>query len=134
MTVSQRVICTECYEFRTKDPSGVCAICRRRVAKAPSLIQLFAAEVWIDKPFPATLKLPCETMRDEYMKPRASQAVRDLCATCPKVAYDWCLDWGVANDEQGIWGGLSRPERKIVREGLPRRRGDLTQDDYTLVA
>lgn len=130
-------VCKECYEHRTDNPSGICAICWRRGAKAPSLIARFAAEVYIEKPFPAALQLPCESRPTEFDKPKASQRARDMCAECPREAYDWCLSWGMANDEQGIWGGLSRDERRTVHAGLPDRmteRADLTQGHYTLVA
>lgn len=58
--------------------------------------------------------------------PNASQYVRDMCHSCPM--YEWCLTWGIENDEQGIWGGLSRKERRTVRNGT------LTRADVTLVA
>ena len=94
------------------------------------MIARFAAEVYIEKPFPADTELPCQQCPELFDKPKASQGARDMCAECPKVAYDWCLSWGIHNDEQGIWGGLSRDERKIVHAGLPA----LTQGYWTLVA
>lgn len=127
---NQRPVCRECYEHRTKDPSGVCALCRRLGVRVESLIGKFTAEVQIDKPFPADMELPCMSSPDMFDKPKASQAARDMCADCPKQAYEWCLDWGVHNDEQGIWGGLSQTERRIVHAGLPA----LTQGYWTLVA
>lgn len=127
---NQNPVCKECYEVRTGDISGICAVCRRGVVNYESLITRFAAEVYIEKPFPPELELPCEERPTEFDKPKASQAARDMCGKCPKAAHDWCLDWGIFNDADGIWGGLSRAERQIVHEGLPA----LTQGYWTLVA
>lgn len=46
----------------------------------------------------------------------ALQEARDKCEQCP--ARDWCLDYGMWNDQWGTWGGLSQRERRIVRTGL----------------
>jgi hypothetical protein len=127
---NQRPVCKECYEHRTKDLSGVCALCRRLGVREESLIAKFAADVYIDKPFDSSVELPCSSDPMQFDKPKASQKVRDMCGSCPKAAYEWCLEWGTYNDEVGIWGGLSQAERRIVHAGLPA----LTQDYWTLVA
>jgi hypothetical protein len=128
---NQNPVCKECFETRTGDPSGVCAMCRRKgVLRPESLIERFAAALYIEKPFGSEVELPCQERPTVFDKPKASQAAREMCERCPKAAYEWCLDWGIHNDEAGIWGGLSRDERRIVHAGLPA----LTQGYYTLVA
>lgn len=124
-----RVLCKECYDVKTRDPSGICSACRGNEPHGPDqIVAKYEAQTYV--PYPEafyTEELPCKG-RNEFLLPNASQRVRDMCRRCP--IYDWCLEWGIANDEQGIWGGLSRLERKIVREGKP----GLTPERYELVA
>lgn len=91
------------------------------------LLRRYQAAMYI--PYPADFAkkaIGCRGQNGEFDKPNASQKVRETCWRCPM--YDWCLNWGIENDEQGIWGGLSRGERKIVRNGR------LTRSDVVLVA
>lgn len=44
-----------------------------------------------------------------------TQAAKSVCLTCP-VAQD-CLDWALANNEAGIWGGTSEKQRRDMTAG-----------------
>jgi WhiB family redox-sensing transcriptional regulator len=42
-------------------------------------------------------------------------AAKKICKGCP--VKDECLDWALTHDEQhGVWGGLSGPERKQLKQ------------------
>jgi WhiB family redox-sensing transcriptional regulator len=50
-------------------------------------------------------------------------AAKALCAECPRSSD--CLDWSLATDQSGIWGGHTPEERAVVarrraREALAR--------------
>lgn len=110
-------MCTECYEWRTRHPSGKCSNCREKEQRpTESIIARFEAALYV--PYPAEFsktKIGCRNQKNAFDKPNASQVVRETCWKCPM--YDWCLSWGIENDEQGIWGGLSRGERRTIRNG-----------------
>lgn len=126
--VGDFVACANCFDWRTRHPSGKCTKCReRQQPQVDKLIGQFEAALYI--PYPddfSRRKIACRGQKNAFDKPSASQAVREACWSCPM--YDWCLSWGIENDEQGIWGGLSRKERRIVRNGA------LTRTDVVLVA
>jgi hypothetical protein len=42
-------------------------------------------------------------------------AARNVCASCP-VQMD-CLEYAIAADEWGIWGGWDRDQRRALRDG-----------------
>jgi len=43
---------------------------------------------------------------------------KEFCARCP--VREECLDWALAHEEQGIWGGLTERERtKLLASRLP---------------
>lgn len=44
--------------------------------------------------------------------------LRVLCGTCPVQTE--CLEWAMRWNEEGIWGGTSKPQRARLRQ---RRRG-----------
>ena len=46
---------------------------------------------------------------------RGSIRARKVCANCP-VQMD-CLEYAIAADEWGIWGGLDRDQRRTLRDG-----------------
>jgi hypothetical protein len=51
---------------------------------------------------------------------------RSICPQCPVV--DECLSYGIIYDEDGIWGGLTRKERKrlkYLRQQLIQQAKDL---------
>lgn len=114
--------CANCFDWRTRHPSGKCSRCREReTPKIDRLVAQFEAALYV--PYPEQFskeRVNCRGSK-EHDKPSASQAVREACWTCP--LYDWCLTWGIENDEQGIWGGLSRKERRQVRNGQLTRSG-----------
>jgi WhiB family redox-sensing transcriptional regulator len=43
---------------------------------------------------------------------------RQVCATCPHKAE--CAEWGLENEEYGVWGGLTPLQRRALRS---ERRG-----------
>lgn len=43
-----------------------------------------------------------------------------ICSTCPVASL--CLDFAVANDEWGVWGGTTMKERKLLRREKDRDR------------
>lgn len=124
----EKIVCQECFDRLTRHPTGICSYCREREPVIDPLLDRYEAQQYV--PYPeefGKVPTPCKG-RNEFLKPNASQEVREACWSCPQ--YEWCLDWGTSNDEEGIWGGLSRPERKQVREG----RAVLAQSRYVLVA
>jgi WhiB family transcriptional regulator, redox-sensing transcriptional regulator len=55
--------------------------------------------------------------KDDHMGPEKIRVAKDLCALCPLSTL--CLEYALESAEQdGIWGGLTRNERKA----LTRRR------------
>lgn len=126
---AEKAPCKECGKVNTKDPTGVCSACRKFEKQHDFVAEKHEAAEYIPRPAGFFLmEKPCTEpgMWRYYDKPRASQAVREMCWTCP--AYDWCLSWGIANPEFGIWGGLGEAERKQIRKGL------LTRSDVSLIA
>lgn len=125
------IVCKECYGRKTRHPSGKCSGCRERdePIATPQQEMLLRYQAALYVPYPedfAKKEIPCRGQRGGWDRPNAAQYVREGCWSCP--IYDWCLSWGIENDEQGIWGGLSRGERRIVRNGA------MTRSDVTLVA
>jgi len=58
-----------------------------------------------------------------------------LCAGCPYRAG--CLEYALAVNEQGVWGGTSHEQRQTIREQLgitaePVRVGKLAPDDQAV--
>lgn len=123
-------MCTECYEWRTRHPTGICSKCRNYEVdekEGAGILRRYQAATYI--PYPEGFgkkNIGCRGQNGEFDKPNASQNARETCWRCPM--YSWCLSWGIENDEQGIWGGLSRGERRQVRNGA------LTRSDVILVA
>jgi WhiB family redox-sensing transcriptional regulator len=39
---------------------------------------------------------------------------KEICATCPIAVQ--CLQYAVLNDEDGIWGGTTPSERKLLKK------------------
>ena len=44
---------------------------------------------------------------------------KKVCSTCP--ISQLCLDWAVANEDYGVWGGTTPAERKKLRGNKPVR-------------
>lgn len=119
-------LCTKCFLTRTRKEGGVCEKCIAGEKSRLDLLARFAVPYPI--PFPRRLrgvKLPCEGREDLFLTDEADQEARELCEWCP--ARDWCLDFGLWNDQYGTWGGLSQHERRIVKRGL-------RQDRFVLIA
>lgn len=51
---------------------------------------------------------------------------RPVCARCP-VAND-CLEWAIAHNEYGYWGGMSENERQALKRR--RRYAERTGDGW----
>lgn len=43
-----------------------------------------------------------------------SQAARAVCHGCP--CRDACLEWAIAHESSGIWGGTTETERRRIRK------------------
>lgn len=37
-----------------------------------------------------------------------------ICGSC--IHQDECADWGIRNEVHGIWGGLTEPQRRVIRK------------------
>ncbi len=48
-----------------------------------------------------------------------SKAALDACANC--VVQLACMEYAVANEEYGLWGGTSERQRRRIRMGLKRQ-------------
>lgn len=44
---------------------------------------------------------------------RVPDHLRQLCGTCPVQTE--CLEWALRWNEEGIWGGKSKPQRARIR-------------------
>lgn len=58
-----------------------------------------------------------ETDPEQFFPERKGRhkKVRAVCRACPAAAE--CLRWALDNDEpEGIWGGLTGPERRELRQ------------------
>ena len=38
---------------------------------------------------------------------------KSICRRCPHQAE--CLEWGIQNEQHGIWGGVAEGERRLIR-------------------
>ena len=56
------------------------------------------------------LFFPAESERPRA-KEKREKVAKDICETCSVVSQ--CLDYGNANKEHGIWGGLNEVERVV---------------------
>lgn len=58
--------------------------------------------------------------------PLQAQKAKDICTgndgrpACPVLME--CREWGIAMEHHGIWGGLSEPDRNVVRKQRERAR------------
>lgn len=52
---------------------------------------------------------------------QAEQA-KAVCAGCPVRAE--CLAWALDSGQDGIWGGLTEDQRRTLRRGRQRSRGE----------
>jgi len=56
-----------------------------------------------------------------------AQFYANLCSACPVKAA--CLEWGLAHEKQGVWGGTTPETRASLRRRL--NIGVKDPDDYT---
>ena len=47
--------------------------------------------------------------------PDAQEKALSICAGCP--VREMCLAYALENEDEGIWGGVSADDRKILRDG-----------------
>lgn len=52
------------------------------------------------------------TLGDRFFTPRGQvdPSVLRACKTCP--VQQACLEWAIENDEEGVWAGTTRPQRR----------------------
>ena len=55
-----------------------------------------------------------------FFEPASKRQAVAICATCPEKTRAACLDAARRNDEWGVWGGMTRADRK---QGRPRPAG-----------
>ncbi|GAA1986560.1 WhiB family transcriptional regulator [Amycolatopsis minnesotensis] len=66
-----------------------------------------------------TARAACDTADPELFWPISERdqarigAAKRICADCP-ILPD-CREWGIRNEDDGIWGGLTRAERGAAR-------------------
>lgn len=120
--------CQECYERMTRREDKICWECNDGRLRKNKIVDRYEVDTFIRFPLPPATELPCAGKANKFLKPNAGQKEREMCWECP--AYEWCLNWGIENDEWGTWGGLSQRERRQVKAG----RDALTRNGYVLVA
>jgi len=57
---------------------------------------------------------------DSFEDNQTLQQIRLLCAGCPERIA--CAEHGIANEDNGIWGGLTVQERKKIRRKRARAK------------
>jgi WhiB family transcriptional regulator, redox-sensing transcriptional regulator len=55
---------------------------------------------------------PTEVFFPEGYSPHQVKAAKDVCSPCEIKMQ--CLQWAIANNEVGVWGGTSYPERRAM--------------------
>ncbi len=77
-------------------------------------MQFFAAGIKWEKGncvgMPVNTFFDVEEMRASPQKIEQTDKVRAICFACP--IWKDCLKWGFANEEFGVWGGLTGIERQ----------------------
>jgi len=52
------------------------------------------------------------------------EQAKAVCRPCPVIGD--CLEWALAaNQDAGVWGGMSEEERRALRRSRQRRRTEL---------
>lgn len=52
-------------------------------------------------------------------RPAKDPVYKDICSNCP--VQNFCLEYGIVHEEQGVWGGLSRSERDLLGPAVKNR-------------
>lgn len=68
-------------------------------------------------PFPLDpdTPLPCHGSWMVYDGEIVTPEVRAMCAACPLAAREWCLQWALANREEGVWAATNTEDRRAIR-------------------
>ncbi len=72
---------------------------------------------------------PTESTR---ARDRREAIAKSICASCSVV--EQCLEFAIANNEYGIWGGLNEDERRSVKRRQTRLRKQEQQADIPVSA
>lgn len=112
-------LCKECDTHLTRRDDDICYRCNEK-RTADALVNLYASPV--RSPFTPGIKVPCQDRPELFFgRGKVRLEAKELCAGCP--VRQQCLDWATVNDEQGVWAGTTRDERR-----------ELTRQRLTLVA
>jgi len=117
-------LCIKCDNHLTHREDQICYRCNEK-REVDKLLETLAPVNPVRFPLEPGTILPCIGKTELFFRQgRGNLEARALCAECPALV--WCLEWATENDEDGMWGGMTRAER--------RRRAKLTQEAVTLVA
>jgi hypothetical protein len=77
----------------------------------------------------------CKGMDTELFYPDKRMLPQDearffnmLCHTCP--VREACMEWGLAHEKYGIWGGLTQDQRHLYRKAMKWGVNDLTAGEF----
>ena len=73
---------------------------------------------WIEQALCRKFNDPEIWFPNEAGKSDEGQEAKDICKQC--LVIDACLEWALANNEQGIWGGMGSSQRARLK--TTRRR------------
>src|SRR6184192_663452 len=59
------------------------------------------------------------------------KAAKGICAMCPVL--ELCKEWAVINDVEGMFGGTTTTERKVLKKGLPQEVLELNPPEPKLL-
>jgi WhiB family transcriptional regulator, redox-sensing transcriptional regulator len=52
-------------------------------------------------------------------RPAKDPVYKEICSSCP--VQNFCLEYGIVHEEQGVWGGLSKSERDLLDPSVRNR-------------
>lgn len=106
-------LCVECQTHYTRRDNNVCYRCNEK-RNSDALLAAVAPKSPIRFPLPAGTSLACQNKPELFFAQGQVQLeAKALCNACP--AYAWCLEWATENDEEGVWAGLTRGQRRARR-------------------
>jgi WhiB family redox-sensing transcriptional regulator len=73
---------------------------------------------WVEQALCRQFNDPEIWFPDEAGDSETAQDAKAICTLCP--VKDACLEWALANNEQGIWGGMGSSQRARLK--TTRRR------------
>jgi len=68
---------------------------------------------WVDQALCRQFNDPEVWFPNEASNTEAAQEAKDICAMCP--VKEACLEWALANNEWGIWGGMGWSQRARLK-------------------